>query len=268
MITAGVDIGSLSGEAVIMDDDKIVSYSIVLTGPDSVETAEKVMDEALEKAKLTMNDIEYVVATGYGRIVVPFADRNITEISCHGKGAKWFFSETSLILDMGGQDCKAIRVNDKGKVTNFAMNDKCAAGAGRSMEVMAKVLNVKLEDIGDMSLNIQNAPAKISDMCVLFAKSDALGLLQKGVSKNDILAGMCDGLVRRTEALLKRVGIEERLCITGGIAKNIGVTKRVEAALDMEAIIPDEPQIVGAVGAALFAQDKLKKKKIHHKKEK
>ncbi len=260
MIVAGVDIGSLTGKALILNDNKIQSWSIILTGPDSAETAKKVMDQTLKKSNLSLRDIDYVVSTGYGRILVPFADKNITEISCHAKGANWLLPTVRTILDMGGQDCKAIRCDEKGMVTNFIMNDKCAAGAGRSMEVMAKILDVPLEEIGEKSLNIVDKPAKISSTCTVFAKSEVISLLRSGVHKNDILAGLCEGLAGTVYSLLTRVGIEKEFAVTGGIAKNVGVIRRVESKINLKTNVFFEPQIVGALGAALFAVEKLKSK--------
>jgi len=240
-----------------LQDNKILSWHIMLTGPDSVETSKKVMDETLKKADLSLNDIEYVVSTGYGRVVVPFANRNITEITCHAKGANWLLANVRTILDMGGQDCKAIRCDENGKVTDFVMNDKCAAGAGRSMEVMAKLLEVPLEGIGKYSLEIVEKPAAISSTCTVFAKSEVLSLLRSGVHKNDILAGLCEALADRVLPLLKRVRIEKEFVIAGGIAKNIGVVKRLEEKTGLKANIAFEPQIVGALGAAIFAKESL-----------
>ena len=262
MITAGVDLGSLTANVVIFQDGaegKILTYNIIPAGADTAATADKAMEEALKGIGLTLQDMEYIVATGYGRVVVPFAQRNITEISCHARGANWFFPTVRTVLDMGGQDCKAIRCDSRGKVTNFAMNDKCAAGAGRSMEVMAKLVREPLEAIGELSLKIIDKPAPISSTCVLFARTEAMGLLRKGVHKNDILAGACDGLAARVCGLLGRVGLEEELVISGGIAKNIGVVRRVEDRLGMKAKIAFEPQIVGALGAALFAKAALER---------
>ena len=259
MIVAGVDIGSLTAKALILKDDEIFCWDIILTGADSTETAQKVMDETLSKAGLSFDSIEYTVSTGYGRVLVPFANKNITEISCHAKGANWVLPSVRTILDMGGQDCKAIRCDDKGKVTNFVMNDKCAAGAGRSMEVMAKLLEMPLEDMGESSLQIVEKPSTISTTCVVFAKSEVISLLRSGVHKNDILAGLCDALSHRVLGLLKRVGIEKAFAITGGIAKNIGVVQRLEEKVGIRAHIAFEPQIVGALGAALFAKELLAK---------
>ena len=257
MITAGIDVGSLTGKAVIMNDSRIVSTSLIPTGADSGVTAKKAMDMALEKADLSPDDIDYTVSTGYGRVIVSFAHRNITEISCHAKGAHWLFPHASTILDMGGQDCKAIRCNGVGKVTNFVMNDKCAAGAGRSMEVMADLLQIHLQDVGGLSLEIVEAEASISKTCVVFAKTEALALLRRGMHKNDILAGLCEALTVRVYSLLKRVDIKPEFVISGGIAKNVGVVRRISERTGMIPLIPDEPQIVGALGAALFAQESL-----------
>lgn len=258
MIVAGVDIGSLSGETVLMRDGEIVSYSIVRTGADSAKTAEKAMDEALKKASISLEEIKYTVATGYGRIIVPFANKNITEISCHARGANYLFPMARTILDMGGQDCKAIRCNDVGKVTNFAMNDKCAAGTGRFCDVMAEVLDVPLEDIGEVSLQAER-DALVSSACAVFAKSEVVALLRKGTPKSEILSGVHEAIATRVFALLQRVGIERDFVITGGIAKNMGVVKKVAEKIGLKPRISKEPQIVGALGAALFAKEMSEK---------
>ena len=252
--------GSLSAEAAIFVDDNLESYSLIRTGPDSAETALMALNAALEKTDILQQDIEFTVATGYGRVIVPFADRNITEISCHAKGAHYFRASTRTILDMGGQDCKAIRCDENGKAINFIMNDKCAAGTGRAMEVMASLLQIQLEEIGARSLKIDTDPVKISNTCVIFAKSEVLSMMREGVAINEILAGLCDSVAERVKTLVQRVGIEDDFVISGGISKNLGVVKRLEQKLDVCAHIPEEPQIVGAVGAALFAMDLLKAK--------
>ena len=261
MITAGVDLGSLTAKAVIMRDGQIMTYSLIPVGFDAVATAHKVINKALEGTGLAFDDIEYIVSTGYGRVIVPFAQRNITEISCHAKGANWLEPSIRTVLDMGGQDCKAIRCNEEGKVTNFVMNDKCAAGAGRSMEVMAKLVGEPLEDIGKLSLQIVGPPINISSTCVIFARSEVLALLRKGVSKNDILAGACSALASRASNLVKRVDIETDFVVTGGIAKNPGVLTRVEEMMGVKAKVLFEPQIIGALGAALFAKEMLQRVK-------
>jgi len=260
MITLGVDIGSLTGKALILKDNEILAWDMTLTGPDSVETGTAVTNGALAKAGLELEDMDLVVSTGYGRIVIPFAHKNVSEITCHAKGANWFFPSARTILDMGGQDCKAIRCDAAGKVTDFAMNDKCAAGAGRSMGIMAELVGVPLADLGGLSLQAQGAGVPISSVCVVFARSEVLAYLRGGVSKGDILAGACEALASRVRGLLKRVGTAPDFVISGGIAKNVGVVRRLEESLGMKASICFEPQIVGALGAAIFGRELLAKR--------
>jgi benzoyl-CoA reductase subunit A len=259
MITCGIDVGSLSAEAVLLEGETILSRSIVRTSHDSALTAREALEEALRTLSGNEHEIGFTVATGYGRVIVPFAQRNISEISCHARGAHFFFPSVRTILDMGGQDCKAIRCDDQGKVTTFLMNDKCAAGTGRSMEVIASLLQVPLEEIGPRSLRFQGEPRKISNTCVVFAKSEVLSLTREGVPLEEILASLCDGVAERVNGLMRRVGMEEEFVISGGIAKNPGVVRRLEEKLGVKAHIAEEPQIVGAVGAALFARDLLRK---------
>ncbi len=258
MIVGGIDIGSLSAKALVMDDGKIRGWSLILTGPDSVESATQVMDMALKESNLSSDQIQYTVATGYGRVNVPFAQVTITEISCHARGSYWLFPEVRTILDMGGQDCKAIRCDENGRLTGFIMNDKCAAGTGRYLERVAATLGLKLDQIGPLSLQAVDGPLPVTSTCAVFAESEILKFMREGKHTNDILAGATDAIVSRVIALLERVGIEEALCISGGVAKNIGVVKRLEKKLGLKAHIAPEPQIVGAVGAALFAADRVK----------
>lgn len=259
MITAGVDIGSRTAKALIFKDNKILSYGIIPTGADSIKTAQNVMNMALKNTALSLRDIGYLVSTGYGRVLVPFANKNITEISCHAKGAHWFFPTVRTVLDLGGQDCKAIRCDEKGHITNFVMNDKCAAGTGRFMEVMAKTLELPLDDIGKLSLQTVKEPCSISSVCAVFAKSEVLALLRHGEDKNDILAGLCEAFASRVFNLLSMVEIEREFVISGGIAKNIGLVRRLEERAGLSANIPSEPQIVGALGAAVFAKELLER---------
>ena len=259
MLTCGIDVGSLSAEAVLLSQGEIVSYSIVRTGPESAETAREALEEALKGTDIRADEIRFTVATGYGRVVVPFAQRNISEISCHAKGAHYLLPSVRTILDMGGQDCKAIRCDERGKVTSFMMNDKCAAGTGRAMEVIAALLQVRLEEIGPLSMAFQGEPRKISNTCVVFAKSEVLSMMREGVPLEEILAALCEGVAERVKGLVRWVGLEEAFVISGGIAKNMGIVSRLEKRLEVTAHIPPEPQIVGAVGAALFARDLLLK---------
>ena len=257
MITAGIDIGSSTSKAVILEDKQILSYSIIPTGAESAGSAQKAIDEVLSKAgQISVEAIEWIVATGYGRVIVAFANETVTELSCHVRGANWLFPSVRTVLDMGGQDCKVIRCDEEGTLLNFAMNDKCAAGTGRFLELMAKVIELPLEDIGELSLHAREE-IRINSTCAVFGKSEVASLLRQGRDKTDILAGLHTAITNRVHTLLRRVGVKPDFAITGGIAKNSGVTKRLEERIGLKALLPEEPQIVGALGAALFAQDRL-----------
>jgi bzd-type benzoyl-CoA reductase Q subunit len=261
VITAGVDVGSVSSQAVIMVDGEIYAYANMRTGSDSPDSARNVMKWALEGTGMTVDDIHYIIGTGYGRVNVPFAHRTITEIACHARGANFMYGPTiKTVLDMGGQDCKAIRVDDKGKVTNFLMNDKCAAGTGRGMEVFAELMGVPIGDVGDISLDIDEEPDPVSSTCVVFAKTAAVGLLRAGWLKNKVLAAYCSAMAHRVYTLLERIGVEKDFGITGGIAKNKGVVKRLEKELGLTALTPKhDTQLAGAIGAALFGKGLVEK---------
>ncbi|MGA2368857.1 MAG: acyl-CoA dehydratase activase [Dehalococcoidia bacterium] len=257
MITAGIDIGSLTGKALILKDTSVLSWSIIPTGYDSADTAKIVTEKALEQAGITMADIDYIVSTGYGRVIVPFARKNISEISCHARGAVWCNPQVRTVVDMGGQDCKSMRCDSRGNVISFAMNDKCSAGVGRYLEVMAKLLDIRLEDIGERSLDFTGDPLTISSTCVVFARSEILRSLQQGADKNKILAGLHDALVTRIYGMLNKVGLEKEFMVSGGIAKNIGIVNRLQRRVGFEFKTAFEPQIVGALGAAVLAQEAL-----------
>jgi bzd-type benzoyl-CoA reductase Q subunit len=261
IISGGVDVGSVSSQVVIMTDGRLFAYSNMRTGSDSPDSARKAMSWALEDTGLALEDIQYVVGTGYGRVNVPFANRAITEIACHARGANYIYGPTvRTVLDMGGQDCKAIHCDERGKVTAFLMNDKCAAGTGRGMEVFADLLAVPIEEIGERSLDVDEEPPPVSSTCVVFAKSEATALLREGWPKNKVLAAYCSAMAHRVVTLLERIGVEEDFAITGGICKNIGVVKRLEDELGIKSLATDyDPQIAGAIGAALFAEALVKK---------
>ncbi len=263
IITAGVDVGSVSSQAVIMTDGELYAYSNMRTGSDSPNSAIKAMNRALEGTGLTLEKIQYTVGTGYGRVNVPFSQRAVTEIACHGRGANFLYGPTvRTVLDMGGQDCKAIHIDEKGKVTNFLMNDKCAAGTGRGMEVFADLLGVSINEIGELSLQVEEEPPSVSSTCVVFAKSEASGLLREGWPKEKVIAAYSSAMAHRVVTLLERIGIEPDFAITGGIAKNVGVVSRLEKELKLKALSPKfDTQIAGAVGAALIAKDLVEKDK-------
>ena len=256
MIVAGIDIGSRAAKAVIMDDGNIISSAITDTGPESAKTAYAVTEMALKDTGISLDDIQYTVATGYGRVLVPFAGENISEISCHAKGISWYFPSVRTILDMGGQDCKAISCDGEGIVTNFIMNDKCAGGTGRFLEMIADVLDVRLEDSGDLALQSRNTIV-FNTICAVFAKSDAIAYLRKGVAKSDILAGLHEAIATRSLNLLKRVSIEKDFTITGGISKNSGMVRKLTEKVGLEPLLCEDPQLAGALGAALFAKERL-----------
>jgi len=262
-VSAGVDVGSVSSQAVIMIDGKLYAYSNMRTGSDSPDSARKAMNWALENTGLTLDDINYTVGTGYGRVNVPFANRAITEIACHARGGNLMYGSTvRTILDMGGQDCKAIHCDEKGKVTNFLMNDKCAAGTGRGMEVFADLLAVPIEEVGELSLDVDEEPPPVSSTCVVFAKSEASSLLREGWSKKRVLAAYCSAMAHRVVSLLERIGVEKDFAITGGIAKNSGVVTRLERELNLKSLKSKyDTQIAGALGAALFAKALVEKQR-------
>ncbi len=263
IVSAGVDVGSVSSQAVIMVDGELFAYSSIRTGSNSPESARNTMDNALKETGLTLENLHYTVGTGYGRVNVPFANRALTEIACHGRGANFMYGPTvRTILDMGGQDCKAIRCNEKGKVTSFLMNDKCAAGTGRGMEVFADLLSVPIQDMGKMSFDVEEEPEPVSSTCVVFAKSEAVGLLRKGWPKEKVLAAYSSAMAHRVVELLGRIGMEKEFAITGGIAKNEGVVKRIEKEVNMTALEPQyDTQIAGALGGALFAKALVEKER-------
>ncbi len=262
IITAGVDVGSVSTQVVVMVDGKLYCYSNMRTGSASAESAKKAMDWALEGTGLSLEKIHLIVGTGYGRVNVPFAARSITEISCHARGATYIYGpKIRTILDMGGQDCKAIRCDKKGKVISFVMNDKCAAGTGRGIEVFADLVGVNISEFGALSLNIEEEPPPVSSTCIVFAKTEAAGLLRQGWSREKVLAAFCSAITRRVVALLESIGIEKEVAITGGIAKNIGIVNRLAKMLDISFMKSNiDPQLAGAIGAALFAKAIFEKK--------
>ena len=256
VITAGVDVGSVSSQAVIMTDGELYAYANMRTGYNSPQSARDVMNWALEGTGLTLEDIHHIVGTGYGRVKVPFAKKAITEIACHARGANFMYgSSVRTVMDMGGQDLKVIRCDGRGKVENFLMNEKCAAGTGRGMEVIADLLKVPIKEIGELSLQVKEDPPPVSNVCVLFAKTEVMGLLYEGWAVNDILASYTLAMADRVCAQVKEMGVEPEFVITGGIAKNRGVVERLERCLDVKSLKTDiDYQIAGAVGAALFAK--------------
>jgi len=240
-------------KAVIIDDG-IVASVIGPTGPEQRRLSNKVMDEALKKAALSFQAITYVVSTGYGRINVPFADKQVTEITCHAKGISSLFPKARTIIDVGGQDVKAIKIDATGKITEFAMNDKCAAGSGRFIEVLADALGVPLDQVGELSLQSKD-PATISNLCTIWAQQEVAASLARGVPVPDLLAGVHQSLADRICRLVNRLKVEEAVIVTGGGARNRGLLKALSRQLGREVLVPEEPLITGALGAALLGKE-------------
>jgi len=257
MIVAGIDIGSLSTDTVVLNEHKeILSYSIVPTGASSKKACVASYDQAIDQAKIKKEDVEYVVSTGYGRKGVDFADDQVTEITCHARGLHFWNPNIGRIIDIGGQDSKAIAINGNGKVMKFAMNDKCAAGTGRFLEVMARALEIKLEKMGELSL-ISTESISISSMCTVFAESEIISLIADGKPIEDLIKGIHMSVSGRVLGLLDRVGGKGDIAMSGGVAKNIGIVKAIEEKLGINLNIPEEPQIMGALGAAIIALEKI-----------
>jgi predicted CoA-substrate-specific enzyme activase len=276
MLTMGIDIGSRSSKCVILDDGELLTYGSIESGPNIAKTAEAVVDAAVHRRTslwgeyrmslpdvkvdhLKIADMACIVSTGYGRAVVPFAHRAITEITCHCRGAQWFVPGVSTVLDVGGQDSKGIRIGPNGEVVDFAMNDKCAAGTGRFMEIVAEALKVPLAEIGPLSLKSTKL-LPFSSTCAAFGRGAAVTMRKEGQPKEDILNGLHAAIAGRVMPLVKKVGIADKFVISGGIGRNVGLVQKIEAKLDgLKVNLPEEPMIVGAMGAALFALDRARK---------
>ncbi len=254
MIVAGCDIGSRTGKVVLMNDGSVVGLQIVPRSVNFAETAQKVFDAALSQAGLKAEDVRCVVGTGYGKARIPFAQESATEIACQSAGAAWVYPTVRTIIDMGGQDCKVLRTDGRGLVSDFVMNDKCASGTGRFLEDIARILEVGLEEMGPLSLEATD-PVSISAQCSVFAKSEVVSLIAERKLVRDILAGIHEAVVRRLVTLVHRLGLEEPVLFSGGVAKNAGLVRRVKDRLGIELVSPSiDPQAIGALGAALLAQ--------------
>jgi predicted CoA-substrate-specific enzyme activase len=249
-------------KAVVLNKGLVASI-IGPTGPEQRRLANKVMEEALRRASLSFQAITYIVSTGYGRINVPFADRQFTEISCHAKGIVHLFPNAKTIIDIGGQDIKGIKIDAAGKTTDFVMNDKCAAGSGRFIEVIADTLGVPLDKVGDLSLQSKN-PAKISNICTIWAQQEVAASLAQGLPISDLLAGVHHSLADRICRMVNRLIVEEEVIVTGGGAKNKGLLKALSEQLGHEILVPEEPLITGALGAALLGKEIVENAKQSH----
>lgn len=254
---AGVDVGSTQTKAVIISEDReIVSRSLIDTGSNVVLAAENAYHKALRNGDIREEEVEYVVGTGYGRYKVTFGNTQVTEISCHGRGAVHMFPGTRTVVDMGGQDTKAIRVSPSGEIFDFCMNDKCAAGTGRFLGAASAALEIPLDKLGPTALRGER-PVKISTTCTVFAESEVLSWLGKGKKIEDILLGVHQSIAARSIGLLRRVGIEEEVTFTGGVARNLAMIEALDKGMGLKVNVSEESHYMGALGAALFALDHI-----------
>jgi predicted CoA-substrate-specific enzyme activase len=252
---AGVDVGSTQTKAVIIDEDRqIVARALTETGANVIQAAEDAFQEALQFGDIREEEVEYVVGTGYGRYKVTFGNTQVTEISCHGRGAVHMFPGTRTVVDMGGQDTKAIRVSPEGEILDFCMNDKCAAGTGRFLGAASNALDIPIDELGPTALAGERA-VQISTTCTVFAESEVLSWLGKGKKIEDILLGVHRSIATRSAGLMRRVGVDEEVTFTGGVAKNVAMVETLNERLGLKVNVSDESHYMGALGAALFALD-------------
>lgn len=260
MIVSGIDIGSTTAKCVLIDEnEQILALSVQKTGFDPELAAERVLLECCENAKCKVEDIVYCVATGYGREQVAKANEQVTEITCHGRGVHVMFPEARGVIDIGGQDSKAIVIDENGYVNDFAMNDKCAAGTGRFLDVMASIMGISTEEMGYQSLKAEN-DLMISSICTVFAESEVISLISQKKNPYDIMAGIHSSVTRRVGTLVERVKMPKPIAITGGVGKNVGVVTSFEKMLNTKLLVPENPQVIGAIGAASLALRKYRKK--------
>ena len=253
MLTAGVDVGAATAKTAIVRDGEMIAHKVMPTGSKVQESALKVTEDALSIAGLTMSDLDAIISTGYARHVVAFSDRGVSEIICHAKGVNHLIPDARTIIDIGGQDSKVIGPREDGTVADFVMNDKCAAGTGRFLEVMADVLELTIDDMGPEAL-LSQTPATVTSTCTIFAESEMISLRAENTPREDIVAGIHRAVARRVIIMGKTVGYKDKIVFTGGVAKNIGIKYFLEKELGMEVVVGEEPQIMGALGAALIAQ--------------
>lgn len=248
----GIDIGSGFAKAVLCEGEVIRSHAIMQSGGSYKETAGKAAQAALEKAGLLMGDISYTIATGYGSAAVDFADRSVTDISCHGAGIHHLFPSVRTVIDIGAQFSKAIRLDDGGKVANFILNEKCAGGSGKFLQVIARILQINVDEIGALSLKSVK-PIEFTTGCAVFAESEAVSRIAEGALPADILAGVHKAMASKIVNLVVRLGLQKDCAVTGGGAKDSGLVKTIEAELGAGVLVPEEPRITAALGAALMA---------------
>ena len=252
MRTAGIDIGSISTKAAVLEDGAILGTKVGFTGYNAGASGRKMFDELLDSLGIEESSISRIVSTGYGRNSVDFANKSMTEIICHGAGAYFLNRQVRTVVDVGGQDSKALILDASGRVTDFVMNDKCAAGTGRFLEVMARALEVNLDEFGELSLHSEK-PSKISSICTVFAESEVISLISKGEPRENIIAGIHDSVASRVYAMAQRLAVKSPLMMSGGVAKNIGVVRALEKRFGSPIEVTGYAQVNGAIGAAVLA---------------
>ncbi len=251
---AGIDLGSTMTKIVIINEEECLIASVIKhTGAEHRRLASQVMQEVMDQVGISLNDIEYIIATGYGRINVPFADRHYTELTCHAKGVSSIFPGVRLAIDIGGQDSKGLQIKN-GKLLDFVMNDKCAAGTGRFLEVLAGTLGIRVEDLGALSLKAKNK-IEISSPCTVFIRQEVADHLSNGIPVEDIVAGLHNAVAGKVAKMVKRLKLEPDVVFTGGVARNIGVVKALEENLGCPVLVPEEPLLSGALGAAILGKE-------------
>jgi predicted CoA-substrate-specific enzyme activase len=258
MAFAGVDVGAITAKAVLLDDQNLLGSAVMAAGYNRAQAADRVLAAALQDAGLERDVVSTLVATGYGRVQVESADRTVTEITCHARGAHWLMPDVRTVIDIGGQDSKGIAISAQGKVLDFVMNDKCAAGTGRFLEVMAHALEEDLERFGELS-NMADRRVSISSTCTVFAESEIVTHIAANASKPAIIAGIHEAIAARVSSMVARIPVQDVVMLTGGVARNGGVARALEEKLERDVVVLPQAQITGAIGAALFARDAAKR---------
>jgi predicted CoA-substrate-specific enzyme activase len=253
-LTAGIDIGSITAKAAILQGNELLGTRVIFTGYNAETAGRRVFEELIAELGLAPAAVVRIVATGYGRKSVTMADRAVTEIMCHAAGARYLDPSIRSLIDIGGQDSKAVVMDENGRVTNFTMNDKCAAGTGRFLEVMARALEADLDEFGALSLQAER-PAKISSLCTVFAESEVISLIAKGETRENIIAGIHEAIASRVSAMANRIGLIAPILMTGGVARNIGVVRALEKVIGMPFAVSPRAQVAGAIGAACLARE-------------
>ncbi len=253
-LTAGIDIGSITAKAAILRGNELLGTKVIFTGYNAEAAGRRVFEELLAELGLAPGEVVRIVATGYGRKSVAMAHRAVTEIMCHAAGARFLDPSARSLIDIGGQDSKAVVMDENGRVVNFTMNDKCAAGTGRFLEVMARALEADLDEFGALSLRAEK-PAKISSLCTVFAESEVISLISKGESRENIIAGIHEAIASRVSAMASRIGLIGPILMTGGVARNIGVVRALEKVIGMAVSVSPHAQVAGAIGAAALARE-------------